>query len=333
MAERDEMTVGEPPAADIDALEQAARDWLILLNSGKASARDIEACRRWRARSAAHARAYDDARYLWSALHVAAEKVAAKTPRHDMASGGLPRAGRMTRRALLGGGMAAAAAAGMMFYPPLGLWSSLGALSADFHTVKGEQKRIALGDGIEMRLNTRTSLNRLTSVARGDGVKVLEGEVSFLNRSAGPLTVIAGSGELRASEARFTVRHTGQDVCVTCVEGRLALHHAQGDYALHGAQQARYNRMSVVLTEEVDLETELAWQNGWLVFHDRPLSEVIDEVNRYRDGHIWIQNESLSQRRFQGRFPIGQLADIPEMIRDSYGARLTRLPGGVAILG
>jgi len=316
-------------------LEREARDWLVRLHSGKATRADFAACQRWCARSREHARAYEEAGRLWSALHVAAERVADKLPPEELAPprpAGHAGAAVITRRGLLGGALAAGAV-GLIYRPPLPLWPSFQALTADYRTAKGERKQVHLEEGLVVDINTATTLNRLSSTHGNEGLELLSGEASFRNQRSSPLTVVASHGELRSQEAVFNVRNTGPRVCVTCEEGKVALHHRKGSYDLRQGQQALYDQRSVEIHEKVDMEQASAWREGWVVFRDAPLSEVVEEINRYRDGHILIRDDSLARRRLQGRFAIQQLAEIPEMIRDSYGASLTRLPGGIVILG
>jgi len=76
----------------------------------------------------------------------------------------------------------------------------------------------------------------------------------------------------------------------------------------------------------------MAWREQRLVFHDAPLSQVIDEINRYRPGMLVLLNPSLGRRKVQARFSLAQLPGVAQLIRDAYGARCTELPGGVVLL-
>ena len=49
-------------------LGSQAREWLVLLNSGRASAADHAAMERWRRTSAEHAKALAEAENLWALL-------------------------------------------------------------------------------------------------------------------------------------------------------------------------------------------------------------------------------------------------------------------------
>ncbi len=83
---------------------------------------------------------------------------------------------------------------------------------------------------------------------------------------------------------------------------------------------------------EVDSAQVTAWQSGLLVFRSKPLSLVIDEVNRYRSGKIIITNSDLKQRVVNGTFQVNKLDDFVGQVQQLFGARATSLPGGIVLL-
>ena len=48
----------------------------------------------------------------------------------------------------------AASAAYLALRPPLGLWPGIGELAADYRTARGEQRRLTLGDALDVQMNT-----------------------------------------------------------------------------------------------------------------------------------------------------------------------------------
>ena len=83
-------------AASASPLHDEARDWLLLLTSGRATVADAKALKAWCAQSPEHAQAFEQAKVLWHNLQPAAEML--QSPR------------RFGRRAFLGGAIAASAA-------------------------------------------------------------------------------------------------------------------------------------------------------------------------------------------------------------------------------
>ncbi|MDZ4301236.1 MAG: DUF4880 domain-containing protein [Pseudomonas sp.] len=289
-------------------LHGEARDWLVLLTSGQATVADAKALRQWCAQSPEHAQAFELAKRLWQQLTPALTE--AQAPRH------------FGRRAFLGGALAASAALVMVHISVPGGFAGL---SADYHTAVGEQRRVDLREGISLELNTQTRISR-----REQGIELLEGEVEV--QVAQPLTVQAGAGWLSASQARFNVRNTDHSVCVTCIEGWLAVEVQGRSVRLDSGRQLTYDAAGLGPVVTVDTEAVIAWREQVLVFNNATLDTVIDEINRYRPGMLVLLNRELGKRRVQARFSLEQLPGVALLIRDAYGAKCTELPGGVVLL-
>lgn len=212
-------------------------------------------------------------------------------------------------------------------------------LAADYHTTTGEQSDLQLNPQLRIQLNTQTSLNRLMMPDGAVGVELLKGEAEFqfaasaLTGAFPALQLRVAERQLLAKSARFNVRYTDNEVCVTCVDGDLALRHPRGRFPIGRGQQLTYGRDRVALAHQANLEQALAWRQGWLEFHATPLAQAIDEINRYRPGKLILRTARIGTRQIYGRFAIAQLEDMPDIISDNYGVRISRLPGGIVLLG
>ena len=291
-------------------LHDEARDWLLLLTSGRATVADAKALRVWCAQSPEHAQAFEQTKLLWQHIGAAAEQSAA--PRH------------FGRRAFLGAAIAASAAVVMV---RVGVPGGFAGLTADYKTEVGEQRQVVLSEGVSLELNTQTRISRA-----GQGIELLEGEVEVISRVAQPLKVQAGEGWVSAGQARFNVRNTDHTVCVTCLEGSLSVDVAGRSVRLDSGRQLTYGAAGIGEPVAVDTQAVVAWREQVLVFNNATLATVVDEINRYRPGMLVLLNKQLGQRRVQARFNLQQLAGVALLIRDAYGAKCTELPGGVVLL-
>jgi transmembrane sensor len=291
-------------------LHDEARDWLLLLTSGRATVADAKALQAWREQSPEHAQAFEQAKVLWQQLAPALEQ--ATQPR------------RFGRRAFLGGAIAASAAVVMV---RVGTPGGFAGLTADYRTEVGEQRQVLLSDGVSLELNTQTRISRI-----GPGIELLEGEVEVVAHLAQPLKVQAGAGWVSAAQARFNVRNTDQTVCVTCIEGSLSVDVGGNSVSLGSGRQLTYGAGGIGAVVAVDTQAVVAWREQVLVFNNATLATVVDEINRYRPGMLVLLNKQLGQRRVQARFSLQQLAGVALLIRDAYGAKCTELPGGVVLL-
>jgi len=59
--------------------------------------------------------------------------------------------------------------------------------------------------------------------------------------------------------------------------------------------------------EKENIERLTAWRHGHLIFDDVPLTDAIDEINRYQSGWIIIGNDELAQQRVSGVFRVDDI--------------------------
>ncbi|MBN3789238.1 DUF4880 domain-containing protein [Burkholderia sp. Ac-20353] len=335
--------MGNPQPFDQE-IEAQARAWLVRMRSGHATAEDAQAFRSWCAAHPEHARMASAIGDTWNALQAAGAEVRA---RRAAASGATRASSRATvrggRRAFVGFAVAAGAS-WLALRPPLGMWPALGDLMADYHTGTGEQREVVLENRVIVQMNTQTRINLVSDRIDGHAqrsVRLLSGEAEIIaegadaaraSRSAS-VTVLAGPARLRAAVARFDVRHTGEEVCVTCIAGTVSVEHPRRSVTLSEGQQLTYGDRALHLDTRVDTSTVTAWRQRMLVFRAVPLAQVVDEINRYRPGKIVLRNADLGTRLVQASFSIDTLNDAGAMIARISGARVTNLPGNIVLLG
>lgn len=218
--------------------------------------------------------------------------------------------------------------------PPMGLWPSLDELQADWRTDVGEQRRVALGGDVSLQLNTRTSVSVWSGEAGGAGIDLIAGEAAIdMGGHASTFSVRAGGGRALADQAQFEVRHRVQDVCVTCLHGRVQVLHASGASAwLQAREQLVYDLRTLGAARAVDPGRVSAWREGFLRFVDTPLADVVEEINRYRRGQVIVLNRRMAARQVTGRFRIQTLDVAIAQIQQSLGLQMRTLPGGIVLL-
>ncbi|UZE50933.1 hypothetical protein ONR75_10085 [Rhodopseudomonas sp. P2A-2r] len=69
-----------------------------------------------------------------------------------------------------------------------------------------------------------------------------------------------------------------------------------------------------------------------MIFRDKPLGAVVNEVNRYRPGKIVVMNSELGRRLVNGTFQTDKLDDFVAQVRQLFGADVRSLPGGIVLL-
>lgn len=193
----------------------------------------------------------------------------------------------------------------------LGLFSGLnhpGSYSAEFSTVLGERKHVALPDGSVIDLNSRSRLQvhyekdrRLIELSEGEAMFSVEHD------SSRPFVVEAGSGKITVTGTRFDVRRDVTQTRVAVEQGTVKV---QG----HDAPDNEFINLTAGLGTHVDAQGKVAaayavnpaeltaWRGGKLVFNNARLSEVAAEVSRYREQPLTVSNPGVANLRLTSVF-------------------------------
>ncbi len=220
-----------------------ARAWVVLLASGKVTADQAAAFRKWHASHPAHAHAFAEVKQHWNIIgqathELARDVVPADGPRRNIAPS-------VSRRWVLGTGAVAAGIAVLALRPPLDLWSPLVDFSADYRTGIGELQTIAMGQNVTVELSTRSRLALRSDRPDGLRVALLAGEAAVASDSRS-VSVIAGDGETRVTSGRFNLRNDDGVVRVTCLAGTIDVTCGDRQVALHASQQTSYSGQGLV---------------------------------------------------------------------------------------
>lgn len=339
--------------AELARLRLEALDHLTHLLSGTATEGDAAEVVAWRVRSRAHEEAFRSAVRLRMLLRDGAPSVIASAPGQDTGdvaeNTGLDRrdAGandndvsidavlvhRLSRRGLLGGAIAASLTGGMLVLGrSMELVPSPSELRADYRTGTGERRLVALADGASVELNTRTSVDLRTDRAIPT-IELISGEALLSSGRSGRAALLAGPGTSVASNGRFNARRDGNEVCITCLAGQVDVVWSGQKRVLEAQNQIRYNDRGIGhVLRGIDTVALTAWKTGTLIFRNMPMRAVIQEINRYRSGRVFLANEKLAGRPLSGTYYMNRLDEFFSQAELALGAKVTRLPGGVVIL-
>lgn len=328
------MTEPTDESRDLDPLMRDALAWVVRLRSGEATKADLAAIRQWRALSPDHEEAFRQAALLWRSLKTTADQITERRAAQSTVIRML-RPGAPTRRAFIGGAVAASAAAYLVYNPPLQLWPSLSELAADYRTGKGERRELKLAEDVLVTLNTQTSIGLRGSESSDKQIELITGEAAVIAKrtETQPLIVQALGARVVATHASFNARCLDGKVSVTCLDGKLDVEYERSLVELRAGQQVAFSPdVGLGLPVSVDTAAAAAWQQNLLIIRDRPLAEVVGEVNRYRPGRIIVTNAALGHRLVNGTFHLERLDNFPSQVRELFGAGVRTLPGGVVLL-
>ncbi|MGE7956132.1 FecR family protein [Pseudomonas sp. NPDC089530] len=193
----------------------------------------------------------------------------------------------------------------------LGLFSGLdrsGVYSAEFATAPGERRHVALPDGSQVDLNSRSRL--LVRYEKDQrSVELSEGEAMFSveHDSSRPFVVAAGPGKVTVTGTRFDVRRDAQQTRVAVEQGSVKVQGreaADSDFVslTAGLGTSVDAQGKVAAAYGVDPQALTAWRSGKLVFNNASLSEVAAEVSRYRAQPLRVGNEAVGRLRLTSVF-------------------------------
>jgi transmembrane sensor len=319
-----------------DVLFAKASSWFARLHADDVTAEERRQFERWRTQSPTHARAWDEVRELFDDLHAPATAVRDRLKRcgeYPFAPARVANTASHSSRRHLGESLTRSAVVALMIVCVVmtALWApgTYQNLASDYYTGKGEQQRITLADSSHVVLNTDSAI----AVELSDDQRrltLLRGEAFFeiLPDPKRPAAVISHQGEIHVVGTGFSVAQRGEHTVVTVATGAVDVWHASrlaDPIPVHAGQQVRYNAQGTSTVMSINLSEELAWRHGQIVFQQKPLSEVIDAVNRYRPGRIFIVKPSIRHQPVTGAFDIQRFDHLFETLRLGLGVHATAL--------
>ncbi|QLG95823.1 FecR family protein [Pseudomonas yamanorum] len=275
----------------------AAIAWQLSLDSGDGNAVEREEFTKWLASDEEHARAWRQLGMLDQRFSVASGP--ARTALLQS------REGIRRRMRKLGSGLASMVlVVGLVLfagqrYVPINYWL------ADQRTATGEQRTLKLADGTVINLNTHSAIDVRFDEKRRL-IVLQEGEilVETGHNDARPFFVETREGSLRALGTRFIVKREDDGTRLSVLQSAVA---AQPQ-ALH--QEQIFKEGQQVLMRSDGLGPMLAitpgsdaWTRGMLVVDNGRLGDVIEELGRYRKGHLGVDKQ-VADLRITGSFPL-----------------------------
>jgi transmembrane sensor len=307
-----------------ETVSSMASAWLVLLESGQATADDRKRFASWLTADPAHAAAYRKTAGFWAGLDALSPQDVRELDCHLAVD--CPTATKENKtfwRTL------PAIAAAMLLVAGISLWLAMvWHPRGDYHTATGEQRTVSLADGSGMQLNSDTAVSvTLTKDTRRLIVHRGEAFFTVAPDATRPFEVTAGSGTIRALGTAFNVRTDDDRVTVTVTEHRVRIR-TQGNHeaeARAGEQIIYRSDGRIGQVTSADVTRALAWQRHRLIFENQPLSEVLEELARYRSGWIVIRDPSLRALSVTGVFDTEHPGHILTAIEESLPIKPVRL--------
>ncbi|MFT4686940.1 MAG: ferric-dicitrate binding protein FerR (iron transport regulator) [Neolewinella sp.] len=164
-------------------------------------------------------------------------------------------------------------------------WFLLRPGTDSFEAANGDQQLVAeLTDGSTARLNAGSDL--AFAVTTTERSATLNGEAYFeVEKAAIPFVVQTSLGEVSVLGTSFNVYSRNGEMAVSCTTGKVSVcfEGDAADYLITPGQSVGRNRLGEINFTETTSPEELDWLSGKSVFINRPLAEILDELERQFD--------------------------------------------------
>lgn len=203
-------------------------------------------------------------------------------------------------------------------------------------TVTGEIRRIPLGDGSTVTLDTNSMVETAFTDGRRD-IRLLSGVAFFdvAHDPSRPFVVEARDLSVRAVGTAFSVRNIATlPVAVVVSEGKVAVSRladgsATAPLHLVANMQAEIPSAAALGTGDFarsltpdDLTRDLSWRDGMLAFEGDTLAKAARRFSRYGGPAIVIDDASLARQPISGLFAASDPRGFARAIAVSLDARV-----------
>lgn len=174
----------------------------------------------------------------------------------------------------------------------------IAAAPVEISTDTGEFEQVTLPDGSQVSLNARSTLQYNEPWNR---TLTLEGEAFFEVTEGSTFTVNTAGGTVAVLGTSFNVFARKKALVVACKTGKVQVEVAAKDYTqiiTPGETVSSKKDTLKLLTIAPQLIGK--WQTGEFYFEDRPVTEVLAEIQRQYQ--VTIRADSLEDKLFSGYF-------------------------------
>lgn len=186
-------------------------------------------------------------------------------------------------------------------------------------TPRGGQFKLTLPDGSEVWLNAASSIKYPTAFIGNERKVEISGEAYFeiAHNAAKPFKVSVNGMEVKVLGTHFNINAYNDEASVktTLLEGSISLALAKADAVttLNPGQQAQLgNGGNIKVINNVDIDQEVAWKNGYFSFNRADLQMVMRQIARWYDVEISYEGK-IPERQFGGK--IDRNSNISEVLK------------------
>ena len=216
--------------------------------------------------------------------------------------------------------------------------------NSDYETRVGEQSTFFLQDKTRIKLNTN-SLVKVTYTDKQRVFELLRGEMHVVvaHNKQKPLSVYVGSNIIQAVGTAFNVELGNEDVELIVTDGKVLVsdinnmnvsplklknvHLSPKSFAVSKGQKAqlRAKNTSIIGSDERKLASDLAWQQGNLIFRGESLFEAMQEVSRYTNYQFNFGDEDTKSLQIAGLFKTSDISGLLAALESNFNVMFEKM--------
>ena len=217
-----------------------------------------------------------------------------------------------------------------------------------YETERGKLSVVTLADGTEVTLNTDSVIDVGYS-AKERSVYLLSGEAFFdvAHDSVKPFVVYVGEHRVQAVGTAFNIDFSEVDsIDVIVTDGKVKVATPKtllrallsgkaqkeslagvGDQIVVGGDEKHDSRSR----SEEEINVDLAWQDGLIIFENELLPEVLKELERYSSETFKLMHPDLEKVRVAGLFKANDIDGVLYSLDVNFGIESKRLGSNIVL--
>ena len=178
---------------------------------------------------------------------------------------------------------------------------------SEIRTPRGGQYQVVLPDNSIVWLNADSKLRFPLTFSGKERRVFASGELYFqvAKDSLSPFRIeVEGLYEVEVLGTEFNVRaYSDLPSATTLVDGRVLIRDKGTKVVLKPGEQAVKGKHGEVVVREVDVAPYIAWKQGYFLFEDERLEDILNELARWYDVNVFFENSSVREERFSVDMP------------------------------
>ncbi|MBV4477039.1 FecR domain-containing protein [Pseudomonas botevensis] len=306
------------------SLEQAAQ-WYVQLHDEQVADHERLRWQAWLAQSAEHQEAWRYVERVGQRFAPLQGENEAHAVSHTLRSSRTSISRRQSLKGLLI--LAATGLSGWVAWRSTPLPDAVERLSADLSTGTGETREATLSDGSRIWLNALSALNvRFDTTQRLLQLRVGEVLIETAKDAGRAFLVDTAHGRMQALGTRFSVRQDDRQTWLNVYEGAVQVRNRRDQVEVVPAgRQLVFSAGHLGDATPANPSRE-AWRQGLLLADNLPLGELIEELSRYRPGHLHC-DPAVAALPVMGSFPLRDTDQALRLLEAALPIRVNKTLG------